>query len=592
MDNFKLVQAPPFYLAGNGISLSDTSIVVNNFAVDGSNLTMTDFGAIGYATIEPNTAREEIISFTGITQNANSTATLTGVTRGLSKKTPWTQDLSLREQHGGNVPLILSNNPQVYNKFTSKDNDETIEGIFTFTKSPIVPTPTTAQQATNKDYVDNVTVAGASDASAETKGVSRNSVSSDVSLGAVTITIASPAVATLTTHGLTLNDSVKFTTTGALPTGITAGIPYYVISAGLTANEFQISTTLGGSAVNTTGTQSGTHTLTKTTPVSAGTLDPRIPTQAENDALAGTSGPPSSTNKYVTDADTATAATADKVARRLANGNVTIATETAGNNTNNAASTAFVQTALSTASITKVLPQQLTASFTNSTGYGLSTITTDITGVSSTNKIYGVSFKSAAGTNINAYSFIEGSLVLDKTASSGWATAATGGIAVCGSYVYTIGFNGSSHITTRYDLNTLANSTSITGGAATSFPMFSDGTKLYVITSAGVVTPYTISGTTLTAGSTITFTSMTQTDYSVWCDGTYVYQATGGTTVYRWALAGGARTQLTDYTVGNPISIAVQDCGYVKQSGNLTSGIRVTSVTSGGGANVQIIPII
>lgn len=34
-----------------------------------------------------------------------------------------------------------------------------------------------------------------------------------------------------------------------------------------------------------------------------GTLDARLPTQAENDALVGTSGIPSTSNKYVTDID-------------------------------------------------------------------------------------------------------------------------------------------------------------------------------------------------------------------------------------------------------------------------------------------------
>jgi len=53
-----------------------------------------------------------------------------------------------------------------------------------------------------------------------------------------------------------------FTTTGALPTGITAGTTYYVIAAGLTANAFEVSATRGGSAVNTSGSQSGTHTAT------------------------------------------------------------------------------------------------------------------------------------------------------------------------------------------------------------------------------------------------------------------------------------------------------------------------------------------
>jgi hypothetical protein len=80
--------------------------------------------------------------------------------------------------------------------------------------------------------------------------------------GTVTMTIASPAVVTKTTHGLTAGRVVRFTTTGALPTGITAGERYYVISAGLTADDFQISASSGGAAINTSGSQSGTHTVT------------------------------------------------------------------------------------------------------------------------------------------------------------------------------------------------------------------------------------------------------------------------------------------------------------------------------------------
>jgi hypothetical protein len=40
---------------------------------------------------------------------------------------------------------------------------------------------------------------------------------------------------------------------------MTAGTIYYVISAGFGANSFQISTSVGGAAVNTSGSQSGTH---------------------------------------------------------------------------------------------------------------------------------------------------------------------------------------------------------------------------------------------------------------------------------------------------------------------------------------------
>lgn len=73
----------------------------------------------------------------------------------------------------------------------------------------------------------------------------------------VTISIASPAVITRTAHNLSNGDRVSFGTTGALPTGITARQQYYVINAA--ANTFQISLTSGGSAINTSGTQSGTQ---------------------------------------------------------------------------------------------------------------------------------------------------------------------------------------------------------------------------------------------------------------------------------------------------------------------------------------------
>ena len=75
----------------------------------------------------------------------------------------------------------------------------------------------------------------------------------------VTITIASPAQITATTVPV-VNTPVVFTTTGALPTGITAGSTYYVINA--TATTFNISASVGGSAVNTSGTQSGVQTAT------------------------------------------------------------------------------------------------------------------------------------------------------------------------------------------------------------------------------------------------------------------------------------------------------------------------------------------
>jgi hypothetical protein len=77
----------------------------------------------------------------------------------------------------------------------------------------------------------------------------------------VTVTIATPGVFTLSNHGFSIGTALYFATTGALPTGLTAGTVYYVIAAGLTANAFEVSTQINGSAVATSGTQSGTHTV-------------------------------------------------------------------------------------------------------------------------------------------------------------------------------------------------------------------------------------------------------------------------------------------------------------------------------------------
>jgi hypothetical protein len=76
-----------------------------------------------------------------------------------------------------------------------------------------------------------------------------------------TVSIATPAVATLAAHGWQIGQAIQWTTTGALPTGITAGTTYYIIATGFGAGAFQFSATKGGAAVNTSGTQSGVHSL-------------------------------------------------------------------------------------------------------------------------------------------------------------------------------------------------------------------------------------------------------------------------------------------------------------------------------------------
>ena len=78
--------------------------------------------------------------------------------------------------------------------------------------------------------------------------------------GTVTLTIATPCVITLSIV-LAEGTAIKLATTGALPTGLTAGTTYYLRNVdGVTAN---LSATATGALINTTGTQSGTHSISE-----------------------------------------------------------------------------------------------------------------------------------------------------------------------------------------------------------------------------------------------------------------------------------------------------------------------------------------
>lgn len=102
-----------------------------------------------------------------------------------------------------------------------------------------------------------------------------------------TISIASPAVITAAGHGLAVGDPVYFTTTGALPTGITAN-QYYFVTAILGVDTFTISDQPYSSNVNTSGTQSGTHTLYLNQPLKLGIP---APTSAPTLSIAGGTTP-------------------------------------------------------------------------------------------------------------------------------------------------------------------------------------------------------------------------------------------------------------------------------------------------------------
>lgn len=76
----------------------------------------------------------------------------------------------------------------------------------------------------------------------------------------IIIDIASPAVITLPVgYAIVNGTAVSFTSTGALPTGLSVGTIYYVVNT--SSNTFQVSATVGGAAITTSGSQSGTQRL-------------------------------------------------------------------------------------------------------------------------------------------------------------------------------------------------------------------------------------------------------------------------------------------------------------------------------------------
>ncbi len=372
-DNFRFAQLQPFTLAGAGAVIGDTSITLKSMTdIDGSALSMSgDFGTIGFGTIDPgNGTLEEQISFSGLTNNANGTVTLSGVKNVLFLY-PYTQTSGLFKTHAGSAPFVISNTSGFYDELTSKTDDETITGTWTFPSTD----PTRAgigsdvDTATNTAFVtfgqlSRQAIAGAANASETVKGlvqlatpaqaaagtstgssaarltiptsmstatgatgttvavisqtdgtiapafidptgnynftgivtgadtsgiivpfggfsaptgwllcdgaaVSRATYAhlfsiTNTSLGTVTMTIATPCVVSFTAHGMQIGDSIYFTTTNSLPTGVSANTQYFIISAGFGVDSFEISASFGGAAINTSGSQSGVHTLHRT----------------------------------------------------------------------------------------------------------------------------------------------------------------------------------------------------------------------------------------------------------------------------------------------------------------------------------------
>lgn len=162
-DNFKFAQLQAFTLAGAGATVGATSVTLTTMKdIDGNALNMAnDFGTIGYGTLEPGSgAQEEQISFTGLTNNANGTTTLTGV-KTVDFMYPYTETSGLAKTHPGGTQFVITNTSGYYNKFVSKDNDETINGTISFAAVPnSSQNPVNGTDLANRQWVLSVVAGG------------------------------------------------------------------------------------------------------------------------------------------------------------------------------------------------------------------------------------------------------------------------------------------------------------------------------------------------------------------------------------------------------------------------------------------------
>jgi len=157
------------YRLQSSVSSSATTLTLSSFKEPVSNIpyTMSYLNStIEYATIEPNNnSTKEFVSFTGITQNSDGTATISGLTRGLGFSYPYTASTTLQQPHPGQSIFILSNPPQLTNQYANKNNDETIVGAW----SVPTPAPADVNQVANVAYVNGVSFGGVA-TSTETSG--------------------------------------------------------------------------------------------------------------------------------------------------------------------------------------------------------------------------------------------------------------------------------------------------------------------------------------------------------------------------------------------------------------------------------------
>lgn len=191
------------YRLQSSIGLANTSLTLSSFkSRSGIPWTMSMLNTdIIYATLDPQSTNSEFISFTGIAQNADGTATISGITRGLSDFYPFTASSTMQRPHAGQAIFILSDPPQLFNEYAAKRNNNVFTGFINFVSGVGFDTAATssdectaANEYCTKQYIDSGLNQGAATSTETNIGLVELATNNEIAAGTASSSATGPLV--------------------------------------------------------------------------------------------------------------------------------------------------------------------------------------------------------------------------------------------------------------------------------------------------------------------------------------------------------------------------------------------------------------
>ena len=305
-----VVKAKKTQLKAN-FGASDVQLTLNALVDSrGTVIAMASFGEWGAVVIKQGT-KIEIVKFDDITQNADGSATLDVATNGrnILPITPYTGS-STGQSFNSGAEVIVTNDPLTVMSFGNLNNANTWDEVQTFTQLPVTNggNAVTDNQLVRKLQLDQAVLGITTNVKIIVEGTAGETLSAgnlvylksadnrwwkaDADTASTVENVILGIAQGAGTAGGAVSSGILLRGVDANQTGLTAGVKYYA------SNTAGAISTSAGTVEVTVGISKSTTEL-----YFDPYFDQRI-TEDQQDALVGTSGTPSATNKYVTNDDT------------------------------------------------------------------------------------------------------------------------------------------------------------------------------------------------------------------------------------------------------------------------------------------------